>query len=183
MTSNKFRTVRGFRQGDALSCSFFNILLETIMVSANINTGNIIYNKDGQILAYADDIDVIGRTASVVTNNFLAIEKAANSVGLKVNGEKTKYMLSSKQQQRHNDLGPNITMGSHSIEVVKNFIYLGSEITSDNDTSAEVKRRIILASRCLGGLRKLLRSKFLSHKTKIQLYHHHQLILHVLLSL
>lgn len=169
--SEKFRTIRGFRQGDALSCSFFNILLEMIMASANINTTNIIYNKTSQILAYADDIDVIGRSTSVVTDKFLAIEKAANSVGLKVNGDKTKYMLSSKHQNRHNDLGTHVNMGPHSIEVVKNFIYLGSEVTSENDISVEIKRRIVLASRCLGGLRKLLRSTYLSHKTKLQLYH------------
>lgn len=178
-TSDQFRTIRGFRQGDALSCSFFNILLEMIMVSAKINTKNIIYNKSSQILAYADDIDVIGRSTTKVTENFLAIEKAANSVGLKVNEEKTKYMLSSKQPNRHNDLGSNVTMGPYTIEVVKSFIYLGSEITSENSLSVEIKRRIILASRCLGGLRKLLRSTFLSHKTKLQLYH--QLIQPVLL--
>ena len=116
-----------------MSCSFFNILLEMIMKSANIITGNIIYNKASQILAYADDIDVIGRTSSNVIDNFLAIEKAANSVGLKVNGDKTKYMLSSRKQQRQNDLETNIIMGPHNIEIVKDFIYLGSEITSDND--------------------------------------------------
>ena len=77
-TSKKFRTIRGFRQGDALSCSFFNILLEMIMVSANINTGNIICNKSIQILA--NDIDVIGRTSSSVINDFLAIDGAANSL-------------------------------------------------------------------------------------------------------
>ena len=71
-------------------------------------------------------------------------------------------------------------MGPYNIVVVKSFVYLGSEITSENDTSAEVKRRIILASsRCLGGIRKLMRSKHLTHKTKLQLYH--QLVLPVLL--
>ena len=40
--------------------------LEMIMVSANINTGNIFYNKSSQILAYADDIDIIGRPSSTV---------------------------------------------------------------------------------------------------------------------
>ena len=73
---------------------------------------------------------------------------------------------------KHIAIEPIITMGSYNIEVVKNFVYLGSEVTSNNDVSAEINRRIILASRCLGGLRKLMRSKFLSYKTKIQLYHH-----------
>ena len=46
--------------------------------------------------------------------------------------------------ETNNTLGPNVNMGSHNIEVVRNFIYLGSEITSDNNTSVEVKRRIVL---------------------------------------
>ncbi len=175
-TTENFRTIRGFRQGDALSCSFFNILLELIMVSANINTGNIIFNKSNQVLAYADDIDLIGRSSVNVVESFLRLERAAESVGLQVNGDKTKYMLSTP---KHTAIEPIITMGSYNIEVVKNFVYLGSEVTSNNDVSAEINRRIILASRCLGGLRKLLRSNHLSRKTKIKLYR--QLIQPVLL--
>ena len=64
--STSFQTMRGFRQGDALSCSFFNILLEMIIRAANINTTNIIFNKSNQILGYANDIDLIGRTTTDV---------------------------------------------------------------------------------------------------------------------
>ena len=70
-------------------------------------------------------------------------------------------------------------MGNYNFEVVKNFVYLGTEVTSDNNTKVEVKRRIQLANRCLFGLSKLLRSKYLSRKTKVKLYH--QLVLPVLL--
>ena len=178
-TSKNFQTVRGFRQGDALSCAFFNILLEMIIKAANINTSNIIFNKSNQILGYADDLDLIGRTTSDVLTAFQGLEKEAKSRGLHVNGEKTKYMLSSRSEVSHNALGPNVNMGDHNIEVVRNFIYLGSEVTSDNNTSVEIKRRIVLASRCLYSLNRLLRSKQLSRKTKVKIYH--QLILPVLL--
>uniref|UniRef100_T1GSX2 Uncharacterized protein n=1 Tax=Megaselia scalaris TaxID=36166 RepID=T1GSX2_MEGSC len=57
----------------------------------------------------------------------------------------------------------------YDFEVVNNFIYLGTEITSDNITS-EVKRRIRLANRCEYGLSKLIRSKLLYRKTKLKLY-------------
>uniref|UniRef100_T1GPP0 Reverse transcriptase domain-containing protein n=1 Tax=Megaselia scalaris TaxID=36166 RepID=T1GPP0_MEGSC len=57
------------------------------MKYAYIRTGNIIYN--------ADDIDVIGRTPSEVIDKFLAIKKATKSVGLRVNGSKTKLMITS----------------------------------------------------------------------------------------
>ena len=61
-----------------------------------------------------------------------------------VNGDKTKYMLFSRIDANHNALGTNVNTGNHNIEVVPNFIYLGSEVTSDNNTSVEVKRRIVL---------------------------------------
>ena len=87
--TEKFQTTRSLKIDE---CTFFNILLEMIMLKVNINTDNKIFNKSNQVLTYADDIDVIGRLPSNVTNNFLAIEKAAKSVGLKVNGDKTKSM-------------------------------------------------------------------------------------------
>ena len=54
--------------------------------------------------------------------------EAANSVGLNVNCSKPKLMISSKNQQRHNNLGSNITMGHDIIEIDKNFLFLYSEV-------------------------------------------------------
>ena len=110
--SESFQTKRGFRHGDALSCSFFNILLEMIIKAANINTTNIIFNKSNQILGYADDIDLIGRTTTDVRTAFEDLEKEAKSRGFHVNGDKTKYMLSSRNDANHNALGPNVNMVS-----------------------------------------------------------------------
>jgi sorting nexin-29 len=57
--SESFHIQNGLRQGDALACILFNIALEKIIHEANTNQhGNIIY-KSVQILAYADDIDII----------------------------------------------------------------------------------------------------------------------------
>ena len=55
----------------------------------------------------------------------------------------------------HTAIEPIITLGSYNIEVVKNFVYLGSEVASSNDVNAEINQRIILASRFLGGLRNI----------------------------
>ena len=104
------------------------------MRASNSPTSNMINeNKSSQILGYADDIDVIGRTKLDVESIFLEIEKVANSYGLMVNGDKTKYMLSSKRKRSHNQLGPKVNLGKYNIEVVNNFVYLGSEVTSNND--------------------------------------------------
>ena len=50
------------------------------------------------------------------------------------------------------------------------FFYLGTQITAENNISAEIRRRITLASRCLYGLSIHLRSKMLSRTTKLKLY-------------
>uniref|UniRef100_T1GCX7 Reverse transcriptase domain-containing protein n=1 Tax=Megaselia scalaris TaxID=36166 RepID=T1GCX7_MEGSC len=49
-----------------------------------------IENKSSQILGYADDIDVIGRTKLDVDSIFLEIEKVASFYGLMINGNNTK---------------------------------------------------------------------------------------------
>jgi hypothetical protein len=59
--SESFETQQGLRQGDLLSKLFFNIVLEVIVRRANLQTTGTIYNKEKQILAYADDIDIVGR--------------------------------------------------------------------------------------------------------------------------
>ena len=50
-------TVRGFRQGDPLSCDFFNFVLKRS--KAGVHRNGTIFYKRVQLLAYADDIDII----------------------------------------------------------------------------------------------------------------------------
>jgi hypothetical protein len=50
----------GIRQGYALACLLFNIALEKVIRDANINIRGNIFYKSVQILAYADNIDIIG---------------------------------------------------------------------------------------------------------------------------
>ena len=42
--------------------------------------------------------------------------------------------------------GSQITADSYTFDVVKAFVYLGTVITTDNDVSLEIKRRITLAN-------------------------------------
>uniref|UniRef100_T1GX10 Uncharacterized protein n=1 Tax=Megaselia scalaris TaxID=36166 RepID=T1GX10_MEGSC len=46
------------------------------------------------------------------------LENEAKSRGSYVNGVKTKYILSSRNDANYNALDPNVNMGSHNIEVV-----------------------------------------------------------------
>jgi hypothetical protein len=49
-------------KGDSLACHLFNIALEKVVRDASINTKGTIFCKSVQILAFADYIDIIGRT-------------------------------------------------------------------------------------------------------------------------
>lgn len=85
-----FFTEKGLKQGDSLSCLLFNIALEKAIRDSGIQTRSTIFQKSTQILAYADDIDIIGRTRESVSEAFSAFLPAAKNIGLTINIEKTK---------------------------------------------------------------------------------------------
>jgi hypothetical protein len=66
-------------------------VLEVILRRANLQKTGTIYNKKTQLLAYADDINIVGRSQSAVRDVFLALERETAKVGLKINEQKTKY--------------------------------------------------------------------------------------------
>ena len=119
--SEPFNTERGFRQGDSLSSDLFNILLEKVIREAKVNRNGTLYTKQHMFLAYADDIDIMSRTFRAETATFEQIEKESAKVGLAVNGEKIKLMVSRRKTSSR--LGPTVELENYSIEVVKDFIY------------------------------------------------------------
>jgi hypothetical protein len=90
--SESFETRQELRQGDVLSTLLFNVMLEVIVRRANLQTTGTIFNKETQLIAYADDIDIVGRSQSAVRDAYLALEGEAAKVGIKINEQKTKYM-------------------------------------------------------------------------------------------
>jgi hypothetical protein len=94
--SESFETRQGLRQGDVLSTLLFNVVLEVIVRRANLQTTGTIYNKETQLLEYADDKVIVGRSQSAVRNAYLALEGEAAKVRLKINEQKTKYMIAAR---------------------------------------------------------------------------------------
>jgi hypothetical protein len=100
-------------------------VLEVIVRRANLQTTGTIYNKETQLLAYTDDIDIVGMSLSTVRNAYLALEGEAAKVGLKINEQKTKYMVAAKNDRTIRDVGQSVTIGNKHYEFVKEFVYLG----------------------------------------------------------
>lgn len=162
--SEQFHTERGVRQGDGLACLLFNLALDGAVRRAKIQLEGTVFNKSVQLLAYADDIDLIGRSLSAVKEAFISLEKAARDIGLRVNEEKTKYMCTETE------LLNQITVAGHTFEGVDSFVYLGSQVDRNNNMQSEIKRRIVAANRCFFGLHKYMSSRLISRTSKIRIY-------------
>jgi hypothetical protein len=68
-----FANRQELRQGDVSSTLLFNIVLEVIVRRANLQTTGTIYNKETQLLAYADDIDIVSRSQSAVWDAYFCV--------------------------------------------------------------------------------------------------------------
>ena len=96
-------------------------------------------------LAYADVIDIIGRSEREVAVAFSKFAEEARSIGLAVNESKTKLLLPTAKDT---SIGVSVEIDGYNFEVVKDFVYLGSSIYTDN-ISLEIRCRITPA-RCFG---------------------------------
>jgi sorting nexin-29 len=137
--SESFHVQNGLRQGDALACILFNIALEKIIRDANINQPGNIFYKSVQILAYADDIDIISRSPKSLQEAKIALDTAARKMGLEINQAKTKYMICDSKKKYVKNV---FKVKNMTFERVNSFVYLGTLITSDNNISDEINNKL-----------------------------------------
>jgi hypothetical protein len=55
-------------------------------------------NGTHQLLAYADDVNILGGSVHTVKENAEALVVATKEIGLEVNADKTKYLVMSRDQ-------------------------------------------------------------------------------------
>ena len=71
----------------------------------------------------------------------------------------------------HEDqLQVNIKLDDTSLDQVNRFKYLGVTLTPSNDSTSEIKSRLLLASTALGKLQKVWSDKDITLSTKLRLY-------------
>ena len=56
-----------------------------------------------------------------------------------------------------------------TVEIVSDFIFLGSKITADGDCSHEIKRRLLLGRKVMTNLDSLFKSRDITLPTKVRL--------------
>ena len=76
----------------------FNFALKYAIKRVQINQDGLKLNGKHQLLAYANYVNILGRSVHTVKKNAEALVAATNETGLEVNAHKTKYMTSSRDQ-------------------------------------------------------------------------------------
>jgi hypothetical protein len=91
--SDSFPIQNGLKQGDALSPLLFNFALEFVIRKVQKNQVGLKLNGTHQLLAYADDVNLLGDNIDTIKKNTKIIIDVSKEVGLEINVDKTKYML------------------------------------------------------------------------------------------
>ena len=91
----------------------------------------------------------------------MKVKEESESVGLKLNIQKTKIMAFSPITSWQ--------MDGETVETVTDFIFGGSKITADGDCNHEIKRRLLLGRKAMTNLDSILKSRDITLPTRVHL--------------
>ena len=108
---------------------------------------------------YADDTTLVEEGKEALKSLLMKVNEDSEKVGLKLKIQKTKIMAS----------GP-ITSWQINGETVRDFIFWGSQITTDGDCSHEIKRRLLLGRKVMTNVESILKSRDITLPTNTHLF-------------
>jgi len=121
-----------------------------------------------QLLAYADDVNILGGSIHTVKENVEALVAAAREIGLEVSADQTEYMVMSRDQNAGRN--QSVRMDNSTFERVEEFKYLGTTLTHQNSIAEEIKSRLKSGNACYHSVQNLLSSRLLSKNLNIKIY-------------
>ena len=153
---------KGVHQGCILSPCLFNFYAEYIMRKAGLDETQArikIAWRSINNLRYADDTTLKAESKEELKSLLMKVKEESENASLKLNIQKTKIMASS----------PIISwqIEGETVETVRDFIFLGSKITADDDCSHEIKRGLLLGRKAMTNLDSILKSRDIILLTKV----------------
>ena len=120
-------------------------------------SGIKITGRDINNLRYAYDTTLLAESEEL-NSLLMKVREESEKAGLKLNIQKTKIMAS----------GPITSweIDGETMETVSDFIWGGSKITADGDSTREIKRYLLLGSKGMTNLDNILKSKGITLPTK-----------------
>ena len=159
-----FQNGKGICQGCILSPCFFNLYAEYVMQNARLDEAQAGLKNDRRNinnLRYADDTTVMAESKEALKNFLMNLKEESEKAGLKLNIQKTKIMASITITSWQID--------GETMEIMTDFIFLGSRITADGGCSHETKRHFLLGRKVMNNLDNILKSRDITLIIKVPL--------------
>ena len=112
-------------------------------------------------LRYADDTTLMVESEEELKSLLKKVKEESEKVDLKLSIQKTKIMASTPITSWQID--------GETVKTMRNFIFLGSRITADGDSSHKIKRHLLLGRKAMTNLDSILKSRDISLPTKVRL--------------
>ena len=125
-------------------------------------------NGTHQLLAYADDVNILAGSMHILKENVEALVAATREIGLEVSADETKYVVISRDQNAERI--QSVKIDNSTFERVEGFKYLGTTLTNKNSIAEEIKSRLRSGNACYHLGQNLLSSRLLSKNLKINIY-------------
>ena len=147
-----------------MSPCLFNLYAEYIRRNAGLEetqAGIKIAGRNINNVRYADDTTLMAESEDELKSLLMKVKEESEKVGLKLNSQKTKIMISSPITSWQID--------GETVETVADFILGGSKITADGDYGHKIKRRLLLGRKVMTNLECILKSRDITLPTKVHL--------------
>ena len=119
-------------------------LHDALPILGEAQAGIKIAGRNNNNLRYADDTTLMAESEEELKGLLIKVKEETKNVGLKLNIQKIKIMA----------IGPITSwqIDWETVEIVADFIFLGSKIIVDGDCSHEVKRCLLLGRKVMTNL-------------------------------